>query len=146
MYCAHPRGRGDNFLEISACFGYKKTGSLQRECFQIEDKKPFYLREETGMAKAKKGDMYSCEVCGLIVVVDEVCGCATADLVCCKAPMARGKAAAAKAKKKALAQPAAKAPARKAKAKVKPAKKAAPRAAVKRAAAKKPAAKAKKRA
>ena len=90
------------------------------------------------MAKARKGDMYSCEVCGLIVVVDEVCGCATADLVCCKAPMGRGKAAAAKAKKKALAQPAAKAPAlkapaakpaAKAKTKVKPAKKAAPKAA-----------------
>ncbi len=97
------------------------------------------------MAKARKGDVYSCEVCGLIVVVDEVCGCATADLLCCKAPMGKGKAAAVKARKKALAL---KAPAAKpaAKAKAKPAKKAAPKAAVKKAAPKKPAAKAKKRA
>lgn len=32
----------------------------------------------------KKGSKYSCEVCGLVVSVDEVCGCVEAcDIICC---------------------------------------------------------------
>ncbi|MEI7637907.1 MAG: hypothetical protein WCJ37_11415 [Syntrophus sp. (in: bacteria)] len=53
------------------------------------------------MAKAKKGDLLSCELCGLVVVVDDVVGISMAELICCKEPMAKGKAAAEKAKKKA---------------------------------------------
>ncbi len=53
------------------------------------------------MAKAKKGDLLSCELCGLVVVVDEVVGMSMAELVCCEEPMGKGKAAAEKAKKKA---------------------------------------------
>jgi hypothetical protein len=42
----------------------------------------------------KKGDAYTCSVCGLAVSVDEVCGCIdTCDIICCEKPM--------KAKKKA---------------------------------------------
>ena len=75
------------------------------------------------MAKAKKGDYLSCNECGLVVTVDEACGCATAEVICCDEPMAPGKAAANKAKKKAGAKkPAVKA---KAAAKAKPAKAAA---------------------
>jgi hypothetical protein len=59
------------------------------------------------MAKAKKGEYYSCSECGLVVVVDEACGCAAAEIVCCEEPMAKGKLAAGKAKKKATAKPAA---------------------------------------
>ena len=34
--------------------------------------------------KVSRGDRYSCEVCGLVVSVDEACGCAeTCDIVCC---------------------------------------------------------------
>ena len=60
------------------------------------------------MAKAKKGDVLSCGVCGLVVVVDEACGCAAAEILCCKKPMAKGKPAAAKKKPvaKAVAAPA----------------------------------------
>jgi hypothetical protein len=76
------------------------------------------------MAKAKKGEYLSCDVCGLVVVVDEECGCATAGVVCCAKPMAQGKAAANRAKKKVVAKkPAAKAKPAKAVAKAKPAKK-----------------------
>jgi hypothetical protein len=92
------------------------------------------------MAKAKKGDYLSCDACGLVVVVDEACGCAAAEVICCDKPMAPGKAAANKAKKKAAAaKPAAK-PA-KAAAKAKPVKKAVAKAkpAAKKAVAKKPA-------
>ena len=36
---------------------------------------------------AKKGAKYKCEECGLVVVVDEACGCSPCDLICCGAPM-----------------------------------------------------------
>ena len=39
------------------------------------------------MAKVKAGDVLSCEVCGLAVIVDEECGCATIDIICCEEPM-----------------------------------------------------------
>lgn len=38
------------------------------------------------MAK-KKGAKYKCEECGLIVMIDEPCGCAPCDLVCCDVAM-----------------------------------------------------------
>lgn len=43
--------------------------------------------EEETMSRAKAGDVLSCEVCGLSVIVDEECGCATIDLICCEEPM-----------------------------------------------------------
>jgi len=93
------------------------------------------------MAKLKKGEVLTCEVCGLVVVVDESCGCAVGEIICCKKkPMVKGKAAADKAKKlKAVAKTTAKSAAAKA---AKNATKA--KAAVKKAG-KKPAAKAKKK-
>ena len=36
---------------------------------------------------AKKGEKYRCEECGLIVVVDDPCGCETVELICREAPM-----------------------------------------------------------
>jgi len=36
----------------------------------------------------KKGDSYKCTVCGLVLSVDEVCGCVdTCDIICCEKPM-----------------------------------------------------------
>jgi len=61
------------------------------------------LKEEDIMAKAKKGDYMTCNECGLVLVVDEACGCAAADVICCDAPMKKGKAVAAKVKAKAKA-------------------------------------------
>ena len=49
-----------------------------------------------GAKKAvKKGAAYKCSVCGLVVSVDEVCGCIdTCDIICCEKPMkAKRKAA-----------------------------------------------------
>lgn len=47
------------------------------------------LHNEEGkpMAKVRSGDVLSCEVCGLTVIVDEECGCATIDIICCEEPM-----------------------------------------------------------
>ena len=39
------------------------------------------------MSKVRPGDVLSCEVCGLSVIVDEECGCAIAELICCEEPM-----------------------------------------------------------
>ena len=54
------------------------------------------------MAK-KKGEKYKCEDCGLVLLVEEPCGCETNELICCGAPMkpvAQSKAAKAKPKPK----------------------------------------------
>ena len=69
------------------------------------------------MAKAKKGDLFACEVCGLVVAVDESCDCAVGELICCDIPMEKGKA-----KMKKAAKPAKKAtkPAKATKAKAPP--------------------------
>jgi len=51
------------------------------------------------MAKAKKGDLFTCDVCGLVVAVDESCDCAVGELICCDVPMEKGKATMKKAAK-----------------------------------------------
>ena len=39
---------------------------------------------KTNKKKVKQGDRYSCDVCGLVVSVDEACGCVDAcDIICC---------------------------------------------------------------
>jgi len=52
--------------------------------------------EETGEKAAKKavkkGEAYKCTVCGLVVSVDETCGCVdTCDIICCELPMSQEK-------------------------------------------------------
>lgn len=38
--------------------------------------------------KSKKGSRYSCGVCGLMITVDNICGCVDAcDIVCCGSGM-----------------------------------------------------------
>lgn len=43
--------------------------------------------------------MYKCEECGLLVVVEDPCGCAACDLICCEVPMKKVKKPAKKAEK-----------------------------------------------
>lgn len=75
------------------------------------------------MATLKEGDYLRCDVCDLVVVVDEECGCAVGGLICCDEEMVKMKAPA-KAKKKAKPAAKAKKPAAKKVAKKKPAAKA----------------------
>jgi len=49
---------------------------------------------------AKKGTKYKCEERGVVVVVDEPCGCASCDLECCGKPMKEVKAPEPKRKSK----------------------------------------------
>jgi len=44
-------------------------------------------------AKIKKGQAYECHVCGLRVVVDNICGCVEEHaLICCTKPMRKKRA------------------------------------------------------
>ena len=82
------------------------------------------------MSRVKAGDVLSCEVCGLSVVVDEECGCAMAEIICCEELM-MNKGPAAPKKTRAASKP-------KKKAAVKKAKPAAKKKTVKKPVAKKP--------
>jgi hypothetical protein len=42
---------------------------------------------------SRVGAKFSCVDCGLIVTVDQDCGCAVVDLVCCGLPMKKKRAA-----------------------------------------------------
>jgi hypothetical protein len=42
------------------------------------------------MAK-KKGTKYKCDECGMVVLVEEDCGCSDCDLICCGVPMKEAK-------------------------------------------------------
>jgi len=35
----------------------------------------------------KKGEKYTCEDCGLVVLIEEPCGCEPCEIVCCGEPM-----------------------------------------------------------
>lgn len=51
---------------------------------------PKATMKATAKAKAPvaKGDAYICGICGLVVTVDETCGCVdTCDIICCDQPM-----------------------------------------------------------
>jgi hypothetical protein len=57
----------------------KKTSSARKASAA---KKPRATR------RTARGDSYVCRVCGLSVVVDEVCGCGEVhELICCEQPM-----------------------------------------------------------
>jgi hypothetical protein len=38
-------------------------------------------------SKVNRGDKFHCNECGLIVTVDEACGCAVCDIICCGTEM-----------------------------------------------------------
>jgi membrane protease subunit (stomatin/prohibitin family) len=42
---------------------------------------------------SRVGAKYACTDCGLVVTVDQDCGCAVFDLICCGSPMKKKRAA-----------------------------------------------------
>jgi hypothetical protein len=50
---------------------------------------------------SKKGEKYICEECGLVIAVEDPCGCEPVELVCCSVPMKPVSAKKVKAKPKA---------------------------------------------
>jgi hypothetical protein len=66
----------------------KKTVSKTKKTPAKKSVKPA-AKKKQGM---KKGTKYACAVCGLIVSVDEVCGCVeTCDIICCGEQMKKKK-------------------------------------------------------
>jgi hypothetical protein len=62
-------------------------------------KKTSAAKKPRATRKTAKGDNYVCDVCGLSVIVDDVCGCEEVhEIICCEQPMTR-KATKAKAAK-----------------------------------------------
>ena len=54
----------------------------------MPEKKDTTMRKTPSKRKARKGDSYICEVCGLSVMVDEESGLANDyDIFCCGQPM-----------------------------------------------------------
>ncbi len=54
----------------------------------MPEKKVTAARKAISKGKVSKGDSYTCEACGLSVVVDEECGCAEVhEILCCGQPM-----------------------------------------------------------
>jgi hypothetical protein len=47
------------------------------------------LKEESDMPKAKEGDLYGCEECGMVVCIEDPCGCIDCELFCCDVPMTK---------------------------------------------------------
>jgi hypothetical protein len=45
---------------------------------------------------SRAGSRYACGECGMVVVLEEDCGCQTIDLVCCGTPMKKKRTAAKK--------------------------------------------------
>jgi hypothetical protein len=53
-------------------------------------KKTSAAKKPRATIKTSKGDNYVCEVCGLSVIIDEVCGCEEVhEIICCEQPMKR---------------------------------------------------------
>jgi hypothetical protein len=62
-------------------------------------KKASAAKKPAAPKKTPKGDNYICGVCGLSVIVDDVCGCGEVhEIICCEEPMKK-KATRAKAAK-----------------------------------------------
>jgi hypothetical protein len=58
--------------------------------------KPKAAAKPAKKAASRVGARYACPDCGLLVVVDQDCGCGTIDLMCCGVPMKKKRAACAR--------------------------------------------------
>jgi hypothetical protein len=80
---------------------------LCKQLFYLDSRRANIMTEKKAAAPVKKmtaekpaakkspqkGDAYKCEVCGLVVSIDETCGCMeTCDIICCGKTMQPKKA------------------------------------------------------
>jgi hypothetical protein len=57
-------------------------------------KKQTPRKKSTARGNAMKGESYACQSCGLVVTVDEDCGCVEAcEIMCCDMPMKKSRKA-----------------------------------------------------
>jgi len=56
----------------------------------MPEKKASATKKPRATGVTSKGDNYVCSVCGLSVIVDDVCGCEEVhEIVCCEKPMSK---------------------------------------------------------
>jgi hypothetical protein len=66
---------------------------------EMATRKQSLKKKVPAKGNATKGESYACESCGLVVTVDEDCGCVDAcEIVCCEMPMKKTRKAKAAAK------------------------------------------------
>ena len=67
----------------------KEKGIIQPEGGNdMAEKKAEPAPKVAAKKKVARGESYACAVCGLVVSVDEVCGCVdVCDIICCGKPM-----------------------------------------------------------
>jgi len=60
----------------------------------MAEKKTATVAKAAAKKKTMKGQSYECAVCGMVVMVEEDCGCVeTCDIICCGSPMKEKKKA-----------------------------------------------------
>ena len=72
----------------------KKTAKRTvKKAKKATPKKTVKVAPKKKVRAAKKGDTYECRVCGVRVVVDEICGCVEEHaFICCEKPMKKKRA------------------------------------------------------
>jgi hypothetical protein len=63
----------------------KPVAKTKSKAVMSATKKP--MAKASKKSKAMVGDRYSCEECGLSIVIEEPCECGIVDLTCCGVPM-----------------------------------------------------------
>jgi hypothetical protein len=62
--------------------------NMVQEEDEMATKKQTVKKRASAKRNAAKGESYACEACGLVVTVDEDCGCVDAcEIMCCDMPM-----------------------------------------------------------
>ncbi len=76
----------DQFIPVCETNRIRVTD--KEEEVMVTKKQGKKVAKQSVRKSVKKGDVYKCDVCGLAVTVDEVCGCVdTCDIICCEKPM-----------------------------------------------------------
>jgi hypothetical protein len=64
------------------------ASNILKEEDEMATRKQTPRKKALAKGNATKGDSYACESCGLVVTVDEACGCVdVCEIMCCEMPM-----------------------------------------------------------
>jgi hypothetical protein len=77
-----PKKPGAQTRKVSEPGGKKATASTKKA-----EPKARPARSKKHPLDPEKGDRLYCTVCGIVVTVDEECGCEACDIICCGEPM-----------------------------------------------------------
>lgn len=84
-------------MAVKTATPVKKTSAATKAA---TTRKAVPAKKTAATRKLAKGDSLECNMCGLVITIDEDCGCAEEHMIlCCDEPMAARKKAAPKSKK-----------------------------------------------